>query len=81
MLVYLLETLTMIALSALRVRLLAPAREETAGDPPGPASSLLAGVTVTTPAGFTSLLGNKPNLGLAATSWKPSCSSALAWPR
>lgn len=46
MLVYLLETLTMIVLSALRVRLLAPAREETADAPP-----LLAGVTVTTSTG------------------------------
>jgi hypothetical protein len=55
MLVYLLETLTMIALSALRVRLLAPAREETAGEP----SPLLAGVTAT-PVGATSLMGNKP---------------------
>lgn len=44
MLIYLLETLAMIALSALRVRLLAPACEETAGGAP----SLLAGVTVTT---------------------------------
>lgn len=40
MLVYLLETLTTIVLSALRVRLLAPAREETADAPP-----LLAGIT------------------------------------
>ena len=43
------------ALSALRVRLLAPAREETAGEP----SPLLAGVTLATPAGATSLMGNK----------------------
>jgi hypothetical protein len=56
MLVYLLETLTMIVLSALRVRLLAPAREETAGE----SSPLLAGVTATTPAGSRLLTGNKP---------------------
>jgi hypothetical protein len=60
MLVYLLETLTMIALSALRVRLLAPAREETAGEPSQTASPLLAGVTATTPGGPTSLMANKP---------------------
>jgi hypothetical protein len=56
MLVYLLETFTMIGLSALRVRLLAPAREET----PQPASPLLVGATVTTPAGSRILSGNKP---------------------
>jgi hypothetical protein len=60
MVVYMLETLTMVALSALRVRLLAPAREETVGDASSPVSSLLAGVTVTTPAGTRPLLGNKP---------------------
>jgi hypothetical protein len=55
MLVYLLETLTMIALSALRVRLLAPAREETADAPP-----LLVGVTVTTSTGAAAWPANKP---------------------
>jgi hypothetical protein len=56
MLVYLLETLTMIVLSALRVRLLAPAREETVGEAP----PLLAGVTVTTSTGAAALQANKP---------------------
>jgi hypothetical protein len=60
MLVYLLETLTMVVLSALRVRLLAPAREETMGDQPAPASPLPAGLTVTTPAGSKSWMDNQP---------------------
>jgi hypothetical protein len=55
MLVYLLETLTMIVLSALRVRPLAPAREETADAPP-----LLAGVTVTTTSTDAAWQANKP---------------------
>lgn len=55
MLVYLLETLTMIGLSVLRVRLLAPVRDETTDAPP-----LLADFVVTKPTGSKSWQSNKP---------------------